>query len=185
MLGDQDTSSNVEFVITVPEPYGPELAFRARARTTLGVIIQLIAQAQHQIVIASPFIQLHENLESEPLAEALRAALGRGVDVDIVSTGSSLRALELSYLRQKAHGRLRLFQPRTNIEDERRLGSHAKFCLVDGRYAYIGSANLTGPGLSENLEMGVLIHGKIARQIAEFWNLLLNREFFVEIKTKD
>ena len=178
----QGSSPKVEFVITVPEPYDAELAYRARARTTLGVITQLIAQAQHRVVIAAPFIQPHESLESGPLAEALRAALRRGVAVDLASTGSSLQALILSALRQAARGRLRLFQPRVNVEDERRLGSHAKFCLADDQHAYIGSANLTGPGLSENLEMGILIHREVAPQIAEFWKLLLDIGFFVELK---
>lgn len=179
---DKHASSNIEFVVTIPEPYGAELAYKGRARTTLGVITQLIAQAQQQLVIAAPFIQPHESLESGPLAEALRAALRRGVNVDLVSTGSSLEALALDDLRREARGRLRLFQPRVNVEDERRLGLHAKFCLADERHAYIGSANLTLPGLSENLEMGLLIHGEVAQQIAEFWRLLLDKEFFIEIR---
>lgn len=178
----QGSFPKIEFVITVPEPYDAELAHQARARTTLGVITQLIAQAQHQVVIAAPFIQPHESLESGPLAEALHAALRRGANVHLASTGSSLQALDLSDLRQEARGRLRLFQARMNVEDERRLGSHAKFCLADDQHAYIGSANLTSPGLSENLEMGVLVHGEVASQIAAFWNLLLDMEFFIEIK---
>jgi len=179
---DKHASSNIEFVVTIPEPYGAELAYEARVRTTLGVITQLIAQAQQQLVIAAPFIQPHESLESGPLAEALRAALRRGVNVDLVSTGSSLEALALDDRCREARGRLRLFQPRVNAEDERRLGLHAKFYIADDRYAYIGSANLTIPGLSENLEMGLLIHGEIAQQIAEFWRLLLDKGFFIEIR---
>lgn len=176
-----DTALNAEFVITAPESYGAELAYRARARTTIGVLTQLIAQAERSLVIAAPFIQSGEGMDTSPLADALRAALQRGVNVDVVSTGGGLQAVGAEELRRTVRGRLRLFQPRANLEDKRRLGSHAKFCLADDRHAYIGSANLTGPGLSTNLEMGVLVHGELARQISEFWKYLHEVGFFVEV----
>jgi len=176
----QTNRPEVEFVITAPEPYGAELAYRARARMTLGVLVQLFSQAQKSIVIAAPFFQSTIWLESFPLTEALQAALRRGVAVDIASTKSGLLSLDINNLRAMAHGRLRLFRPASNIEDERRLGSHAKFCITDNEHAYIGSANLTMPGLSEHLEMGLLVHGNLAHQVVQFWNYLLEIRFFVE-----
>ena len=53
---------SVEFVITVPEPLGAELAYNTRARTTLGVLTQLIAGARQKIVLAVPFIQGERSL---------------------------------------------------------------------------------------------------------------------------
>jgi len=91
----RSTFSQVEFVITAPEPYGAQLAYRARARMTLGVLTQLVSQAQQSLVIAAPFLQPSEALDRGPLAEALQSALRRGVAVDVVSTGSSLRSLAL------------------------------------------------------------------------------------------
>ena len=41
----------IEFVITVPEPFGAELAYKTRARTTLGVLTQRIAGARQKIVL--------------------------------------------------------------------------------------------------------------------------------------
>jgi phosphatidylserine/phosphatidylglycerophosphate/cardiolipin synthase-like enzyme len=176
-----EATLGTEFVITVPEPYGAELAYRARARTTLGVLTQLIAQAERNLVIAAPFVQSGEGMNVGPLADALRVTLQRGVNVDVVSTGGGLQAVDAEELCRTARGRLRFFQPRANVEDERRLGSHAKFCLADDRHAYVGSANLTGPGLSANLEMGVLVHGELAQQIAQVWEFLLQVGFFVEV----
>lgn len=176
----QPADPQVEFVITVPEPYGAKLAYRARARTTLGVLTQLVSQAQQSLVIAAPFLQSSETLDRGPLAEALHAALRRGVAVDMVSIGSSLRSLDISDIPMIGNGQLRFFQPLTNVEDKRRLGSHAKFCIADGKDAYIGSANLTGAGLSGNLEMGLLVRGEVARQIEQFWQHLLEIGFFVE-----
>jgi phosphatidylserine/phosphatidylglycerophosphate/cardiolipin synthase-like enzyme len=171
-----------EFVITAPDPYGAQLAYRARARTTLGVLTQLVAQATHSLVIAAPFIQPSKGLETGPLADALHSALRRKVAVDIVSTGESLQSLDLDRLRHNAKGRLRFFRSRTNLKDARRIGSHAKFCITDSQHAYVGSANLTEPGLAENLEMGILVHGELAEQVAEFWKFLLEIGFFVETK---
>jgi phosphatidylserine/phosphatidylglycerophosphate/cardiolipin synthase-like enzyme len=175
----------IEFVITAPEPYGAELAYITRARLTLGVLTQLIAQASQSLVIASPFIQPNSGLDSGPLADALHGALRRGVRVDIVSTGSGLQALATEDLRRITCGRLRLFQPRPNVEDEQHLGSHAKFCIADNQHAYVGSANLTAPGLARHLEMGLLVHGELALQITEFWEFLLRTGFFVEVQTAE
>ena len=174
-----------EFVITPPDPYGAELAYITRARLTLGVLTQLIAQAKQSLVLASPFIQPNSGLDSGPLADALHGALRRGVGIDIVSTGSGLQALAIENLRRVTYGRLRLFQPRPNVENERHLGSHAKFCIADNQHAYVGSANLTAPGLAGNLEMGLLVHGELALQIKEFWEFLLRTNFFVEVQTAE
>ena len=169
----------IEFVITVPEPFGAELAYKTRARTTLGVLTQLIAGARQQIVLASPFIQAERSLVEGPLAEALRAALLRGVRIDIVSTGRSLQSLRQVDWLNSPHQDVRFFQSKTNVEQEQRLGSHAKFCIADETSVYVGSANLTGPGLSEHLEMGFLVDGKYAKQIADFWNFLVDKGFWV------
>ena len=169
----------VEFVITVPEPFGAELAYKTRARTTLGVLTQLIAGARQKIVLAAPFIQVERSLIDGPLAEALQAALLRGVQIDIVSTGQSLQSLRRVDWLNSFYQNVRLFQPETNVDQERQLGSHAKFCLADETEVYVGSANLTGPGLYENLEMGFLVHGKHAKQIADFWNFLVEKGFWI------
>lgn len=175
-------SPTIEFVITVPEPYGAELASRARARMTLGVLTQLVAQAERYLVIAAPYIQGGGKFRSSPLGVALQAALQRGIDIDVVSTSSGLQALNIGTLRRIAKGKLRFFQPSANVADERELGSHAKFFLADGSHAYIGSANLTGRGLSGNLEMGVLVHGELAQQVEQFWLYLLEMGFVTELR---
>lgn len=49
--------SGPTLVITVPPEHGPALAYRARCRTTLGVITEVLAEATRHIVIAAPFLQ--------------------------------------------------------------------------------------------------------------------------------
>lgn len=176
-------TSNVQLVITAPEPDGIRIAHEVGARTTLGVLTTLIAQAKHTIVLAAPFMQPREGLSKDPLASALASALKRGVIVDLASTRDSLDTLDRDKLRNIAKKYIRFFQPSANYQDATKLGLHAKFCVVDAQYAYIGSANLTQPGLQQHFEMGVLVRGNIAAQIEELWHYLVEKGFFVEVET--
>lgn len=172
--------NSVELVITAPPPFGAELAYRARCRMTLGALTELVAGATEYVVIAAPFLQPCEGVSgSGPLSTAVRAALQRGARVDIVSTGHSLRGLDLTALAGTE--RLQLFQPKANVQSEQLLGSHAKFCIADGQAAYVGSANLTGPGLASQLEMGLLVRGQIASAIANFWFYAVEIGLFVKV----
>lgn len=171
----------VEVVVTVPEPFGADLVSRFGVRTTLGVLTELLASAQHHVVLAAPFIQGEEGLHAGPLGMALIAALKRGVQVDLISTGASLAGLHLENMRVLARTRFRTFQPRGNVEDPRMLGSHAKFCLCDGEHGYVGSANITQKGISGHLEMGVLLHGKPAQQVFALVRALIESGYLVEI----
>jgi phosphatidylserine/phosphatidylglycerophosphate/cardiolipin synthase-like enzyme len=174
-------SESVELVITAPEPFGAALAYQARCRTTLGVLSQLLAQATYRVIISAPFIQSGHGFGDDVLADAVQAALLRGVNIDVLSTGSSLHTIDRKRLLQGATGKLNLFRPTANLSDEQRLGSHAKFCVADGESAYVGSANLTGPGLSGQLEMGLLVHGEIASQIERFWVSSIKAGIFVPV----
>jgi len=176
------TLNLVELVMTVPEPHGALLAYQARCRTTLGVLAQLLAQAKRRIIISAPFIQPSQKLAVGILADAVRSALRRGVCVDFLSTGPSLLSVERDHLLRETSGILRLFRPSANLINEQKLGSHAKFCVADGESAYVGSANLTGPGLSGQLELGLLVHGEIARQLEQFWDYAVEHDLFVCVK---
>ena len=161
---------------------GQNSHIKLRARTTLGVLTQLIAGARQKIVLVAPFIQAERSLIKNPLAEALQSALQRDVQVDIVSTAQSLQSLRQVDWLNSTDRNIHLFQPETNVDQEHQLGSHAKFCLADETAAYVGSANLTGPGLYENLEMGFLVHGKYAKQISDFWNFLVEKGFWIHVE---
>ena len=100
------------------------------------------------------------------------------MEVQILSTGTSLETIDELKTSQTL-GRLLLLRPKTNLQNERILGSHAKFCASDWKSAYIGSANFTGPGLSEQVEMGVLLSGPVVRQLQAFWTYCLEEGLFV------
>jgi phosphatidylserine/phosphatidylglycerophosphate/cardiolipin synthase-like enzyme len=170
----------VELVVTIPEPFGAELANQFGLRTTLGVLTELLASAERHVIMGAPFIQGEEGLQSEPLATALSAALKRGVRIDLISTGATFAQLHLDALRRVGEDRLRAYRPQKNAENARSLGSHAKFCLTDGELAYLGSANFTQMGIGGHLEIGVLLHGAVARKTWRFVTRLFKGDYLVE-----
>ena len=178
---EEVSEANVELVVTAPEEFSALLAYRMRCRTTIGALTQLIAEADREIIIAAPFMQMGYGLSSGALADALRSALRRGVNVKVLGTGQGLQTIDRAGLIYDVRGRLQFFQPAAHVLDEQQLGSHAKFCVADGNLAYVGSANLTGPGLWGQVEMGVLVRGSVARQIEEFWNYAIGVGLLVPV----
>jgi phosphatidylserine/phosphatidylglycerophosphate/cardiolipin synthase-like enzyme len=172
-------SSQVELVLTLPQSLGSEIAYLARARTTLGALTQMIAQVQQELVMAAPYIK-GDIFGQGILHNALQHAVEkRHVELSIVTTGESLNSFsDIAWIASN-RARVRFFRPKSNVDVEQHLGSHAKFCIADGQIAYIGSANLTFLGLHQHLEMGVLLHGELAKQVSDFWRLLVINEFFV------
>ncbi len=172
-------NSQVELVLTLPESLGPEMAYLARARTTLGALTQMVAQAQRELVMAAPYIK-GDIFGQGILQNALQHAVEkRHVQLSIVTTGESLGSFTNIAWITANQAWVRFFRPKTNVGVEQYLGSHAKFCFADGQIAYIGSANLTFLGLHQHLEMGVLLYGELAKQVSDFWRLLILNEFFV------
>ena len=180
-MNQTNESECAEFVITLPGKYRAELAYCANARTTYGVLVQLIAEARHSLVLAAPYMEESALLEDANLSTALCGALERGIQIALVSTYESLQKMNFQYLHRRGSGHLRLFQPASNYETETILGSHAKFYIADRVRVYVGSANLTYLGLNQHLEMGVLLKGQVAQQIHQFWQDLCDAGFFVEI----
>ena len=95
----------VELVITVPESQGTLFAYQTRCRTTLGVLIQLISQADHRIIIGAPFIQPSEKVAKGLISTAIQTALQRGVDVDILSTEEGLSSIDREVFLHRASGK--------------------------------------------------------------------------------
>ena len=163
-------------MLTLPSLHGSVL-YGPHVRTTMGVLVQLFAEAARSVVLGSPFMQAGHGLSEGPLAVAASAALARGVEVDILGTEAALSELRLERLYRGARASLRTWVPSPAPVSTYGRGFHAKFCLADASDAYIGSANFTGPGLESQLEMGILVHGVVAGQVREFWRLACDSGF--------
>jgi|SRR5579862_655382 len=170
---------SVDLVITGLESFTAPMAYRLGCRTTLGVLTQLFAEAERRVVISAPFMQAGYGLSAGPLCDAVRFALARRVSVDVISSGKSLQTICAEFAQ--AGSLFRSFRPQANVLDESFIGSHAKFCVGDGRAGYIGSANLTGRGLSGQVEMGVLVRGQVAAQIEEFCDYCIETGLFLRV----
>ena len=182
-------AQQVQLVITAPAPFAEEFAYAVRARSTLGVLIELLAAAERRIILAAPFVQAEAVLELGLLGSAIVAALNRGVSVDILSTRRNLNLPVVQGYARKHSNQVRLFYPAFPMSDSSELGSHAKFCIQDDESAYVGSANLTGPGLGGarsktrfHFEMGLLIRGRPARELSAFWLYALRFGVFAELR---
>lgn len=128
----------------------------------------------------SDIIFLRVCLDKRVHFNALRHAVEkRHVELSIVTTGESLNSFSNIVWIASNRARVHFFRPKSNVDVEQHLGFHAKFCIADEQIAYIGSANLTFLGLHQHLEMGVLLHGELAKQVSDFWRLLIINEFFV------
>ena len=118
-----------ELVLSVPEPWGAELAYATGARLTLGVLTELLRESHKNVVLSAPYIGQSAGLAGPELSAACRAALERGVILAVLSTGEGLESLR-GWRRQFASlaAQIEFYQPAANVADARQLGSHAKFC---------------------------------------------------------
>lgn len=170
----------VELVVTVPELLPRDLLVATATRSTLGVLVELAAESRTRIVLASPFLQLRSAICRGPLGVALSSAAERGVLIDVVSMSGSISKRDTAVLStDRLPKSIRVFQPRPNFDNSNVMGSHAKVCLIDGQAAYVGSANFTNKGLSEHFELGALVRGQPARDLATVVERLFESEFFV------
>ncbi len=112
----------------------------------------LIDAAQHNIRIASPYLNLPPLLDA-----ALRRALARGVQVDVVVTVRVREATDFMVTglnREFAN----LFGDRVHLYDYDPIPLllHAKLVVIDDRLVVIGSTNLNQRSFLHDLENGVI-----------------------------
>lgn len=122
-----------------------------------NALIEAIAGAEHELILVSPF--LHER-GVVLLTNALLQALWRKVEVTVITQQaneiSSDQSRALEHLRKEAE--LSMLPLHVYVETEKYGGMlHAKIAIADSRRLVIGSANITGAGLTSHLEAGFVI----------------------------
>jgi phosphatidylserine/phosphatidylglycerophosphate/cardiolipin synthase-like enzyme len=172
-----DNSQNADIVITAPEPHARALSYITRSRATLGVLVELFVNAEQNVAIAAPYIQ-PEIFDRGVLGAAMTAALERKVVVELLTTRANINNPRIRSLFSRFGPLLRLYYPEFPEFEMSELGSHAKFCICDDTAAYVGSANLTKPGLGEHFELGVIVRGQAAVAMRGFWNFAVHYKLF-------
>lgn len=122
-------------------------------RLTAPVVAELIGEAQHELLLVS-----YASHDEPRIGDALAAAVDRGVDITlVVERPDDNPAFSGSGRAFPGLPARRLSWPLAIRPAGASL--HAKLIVVDARTALVGSANLTGRAMVENLECGVLLRG--------------------------
>jgi cardiolipin synthase len=130
-------------------------------RHTEQVLCEVIESAKRRLFLVS-FVAY----EVDSIIRALRGAIGRDVQIDVLLESTTEHGGKLSYDSVKSMRRL---LPSANIyvwqagkkTDVGPLSGavHAKCAVADGELAFITSANLTEAAMERNMELGVLVKG--------------------------
>ncbi|GGT48062.1 hypothetical protein GCM10010207_55920 [Streptomyces atratus] len=117
-------------------------------RLTSGIAIEVIRSAHESLLIAS----FAAYGIAEIVAE-LRAAAARNVRIDLLLEESTSAARAFGPLRDH----IRIWH---RADHSARSSLHAKVIAADRRIALLGSANLTGRALTDNVEIGVILRDR-------------------------
>jgi phosphatidylserine/phosphatidylglycerophosphate/cardiolipin synthase-like enzyme len=157
---------HVEVVWTGPAPPGVPV------RLTSAVIADVAAGARSNLLLMS-----YAAYKVPAVVAAIEAACKRGVVVDLVLESGAASGGKLRFDAFKAFGdvaeNVRLWEWPLDRRPQLEKGHavlHAKAALADEDTAFVTSANLTGLGLDENIELGLLVRGgptpqRIARYV--------------------
>ncbi len=147
-------------------------------RLTRAVLVDVIRAARERLIVVS-----FTAYRVAVVVEELAAAAARGVDVRLVlestepdgvlirdaATAFASLAEAVSFWVWPAEQRPRLSAGRAAL--------HAKAAIADDHTALVTSANLTGHGINENMELGLLVRGgSVPRRLtAHFQQLMRDR----------
>ena len=122
-------------------------------------LCSLISNAKESILILNPFF---DSVGVERISPYLKAAIGKGIDVKII-TGRHSNADEegplhdlISQIKNSKNQKIEV-RNFYGTQGSVTYSIHAKLMIFDQKRAYLGSANLTQRSLSANIEMGVII----------------------------
>lgn len=173
--------TDVSLVFTVP-PFLAE-AFNSftsstpglRTSRTAAVMTAVAAGARSSLIIAAPYLA---TVAVDALIPSASQVLDADGIVTVITRGLSPRSPEsakanivvVESLRTAAAGRPGRL--RVSSWEESGLGVHLKAIVADDADAYLGSANLTGPGQLGHAEAGVRLPPRLALPLASWLGLL-------------
>ncbi len=138
---------------------GPELLKRG-FRSIEPVTEELIREADNEIQILAYVL----TPEAIHLLSLLREAAARGVRITMI-----INSLDTQHqaIRKELQTLLSGFPYTKILNFKRRKGQlHAKLLIADRKRAVVGSANFTWMGMYANYELGLLVEGETAWELA-------------------
>jgi len=121
----------------------------ATGRIIHDTFLKSIEMAQKKIQIINPYFTLCRHIR-----RALRKAIQRGVDVQIMVSSKSDIPITPRIVEHNAH---RLMKKGANVWFYEGGFHHSKIMMVDSIYSFVGSANLNSRSLSFDYECNLLI----------------------------
>ncbi|HDR8069095.1 phospholipase D-like domain-containing protein [Bacillus cereus] len=158
---------SIELVATAPPTIDSDL------RKTIGVVRQIIIEAQEEILITSYSI-------SEYFDEILDLMISKslvGVKVVFLIDDNPRVLNYVEYIRRKSDlSNFILYKYNKGSSS-----LHAKVIVVDRKKAFVSSSNLSYNGIVNNLEIGTLITGKKIVGIVDLFQELINQKYFIKM----
>ena len=162
---------------------GPQTA-EVPVRLTRAVLVDVIRSAAERLVIVS-FAAYKVALVVDELA----AAAARGVDVRLVLETAETSGGRLATDAADAFASLGAAVSFWVWPSEQRpslpagaAALHAKAAIADDHTALVTSANLTGHGISENMELGLLVRGgAVPRRLAAHFTQLMADRVLIQV----
>ena len=175
-VADQQSDNKVSLVWTGP------LTEEIGLRRTRSVLHTLVEQATESLVLVS-----YAGMKVDEVVARLNKAIDRGVDVVLI-LGTKIDGdvnVDAAAAFSKLDERAKFYRwPRelreANYANNAKL--HAKCVIRDGVEVLITSANLTGAGINDNMECGVLISaGPVPASLHRHFRLLIEDETLVRV----
>ena len=165
LVGGRDAVPNrdVRLAWTLPKSLKAPVIAEGQ-RTIVDLVRSVIESAQERLWLVSPFI---DDAGVGQLYKETVSAFRRGVSVTIVThylqdiaSCNSQAAERLHREAAAVKARFRAYSAREGIAANGHANPllHAKTVIADGRYGYVGTANLTGNGLLNHFEIGFEMH---------------------------
>jgi phosphatidylserine/phosphatidylglycerophosphate/cardiolipin synthase-like enzyme len=165
---------------------GPHIG-SSHFRDTEQALLELVGIAQERLTLCT-----FAAYRIQSVANALRAALERGVNVELIAETPEVSSGRTEFDPFEAFAKDLLSRITVYVwpRDQRptdvkgRFGSlHAKFVLADAAALFLTSANLTEYALRLNLELGVLIRGgELPRKLRNHLDFLIDQGHLVTPK---
>lgn len=154
-------------------PKEMERNLRAAAVDLRAALFDIVAAARSRVVLASPF---WDGETAEDLGVLLERRISAGVRVDLLGRQMQERGLRMLYLRLGSSPNCNVYVWHApSMEDRFHTQTfHFKAGVADdGARAYVGSANFTAASLRSRMELGVVLDGVAAEQVAKFIDSVL------------
>jgi phosphatidylserine/phosphatidylglycerophosphate/cardiolipin synthase-like enzyme len=160
-------ADSVNFDLAVSFPDVDEFHRVRGLRGLYPMLCELIASAEHELLMVNPFFDSAGVNKILPFAQ--RAA-ERGVNVKVISRSDkgdkSQEMLKMLLAGIAGDCTVRHYGGELN---KKRFFLHAKCMIADTKRAYVGSANLTGTSLGNNIEVGTVFSGDPVQHLKDFF----------------